>query len=287
MIETRTLHYSSSLTMIQGLKELFDQGLRPRELMFLAFDPRGDVHVQIPARISDVERLKVGHKLSLPWPFDGRYFYLDAVHPLAQNAVVINGDRRIGSLSSLIDVAAMVSWFIKEAGDESIFFGCTPHQPGSWWVREEVAEPLHPRGFVDIVSSSHGLLARRIMNPGLYFLSAEDAAAGRLDRWTQIYTSPLGNLLMLERRLLYDQLVLSCQEGLIEVDLYDLPAVHESGRFSIRGGYAVVGRITGGAYAVTRGTPMDWGLDNLRPATLVGSDGCSFMELRHMLKDME
>jgi hypothetical protein len=105
-----------------------------------------------------------------------------------------------------------------------------------------------------------------------------------VENWQRVYTSPLGNVLMLERRLLYDQLVLSCQEGLVEVDVYDLPSVSEAGRFSLSGGFAVVGRITGGAFAVARGQPMDWGFEGLSPATLVGSQGCSFMELKGLLR---
>ena len=286
MIETRQLRYTSALAMIKGLKDLFEEGLRPREVMFIAFDSHGDVHLEIPAHITDVQRLKVGNKLSLPWPFEGQMFYLDAVHRLPEKAVLINGDRRIRRFSSLIDVATLVSWFVNEAKTESIFFGCTPHQPGSWYVRGEEAVALHLRGYVDIVCTEVGLLARRIMDPGLFFLPMDDAVAGRMDRFQRIYDSPLGNVMMLERRLLYDQLVLSCQDGLVEVDLYELPRVHESGRFSIRGGFSVVGRISDGAFAVTRGIPMDWGFDSLQPAVLVGSDGCSFLELRKLLREL-
>ena len=283
MVATRTTHYNSALAMIQGLKQLFREGLRPREVMFLAFDNHGDVSLTLPERRKDVEKLKVGEKLSLPQPVEGRYYHLDAVHPIGGDAVVINGDRRIGSLSSLVDVAALVSWFVKTAGDQSIFFGCTPHQPGSWWVKEEQTVSLHERGFVEIVPAHQGLLARRIMDDGLYFLPREAQVTGT-EPWQRVYTSPLGNVLMLERRLLYDQLVLSCQEGLVEVDVYDLPRVSETGRFSLKGGFAVVGRITGGAFAVARGTPMDWGFEGLSPATLVGSEGCSFMELKERLR---
>jgi Zn-dependent protease len=70
----------------------------------------------------------------------------------------------------------------------------------------------------------------------------------------------------------------------VEVDVYDLPRVSETGRFSLKGGFAVIGRISGGAFAVARGQPMDWGFENLRPAVLVGSEGCSFMELRELLR---
>jgi len=285
MIPTRTMTYHSALAMIGGLKQLFRQGLRPREVTFIAFDNVGDVHIEIPKRFQDVKRLKVGHKFSLSWPFEGRIFYLDAVHNLGGDVVVMNGDRRIGNLASLVDVAALVSWFIQESRSSSIFFGCTPHQPGSWWISEDHAEPLHVLGFSEIVPTPQGLLARRSMDPGLYLLPSDAVAKKKLDRWQCIYTSPLGNVLMLERRMLYDQLVLSCQHGLVEVDLYDLPRVSECGRFTIEGGYAVVGRISGGAFAVTRGKPMEWGLDDLRPAILVGSSGCSFTELRDLLKE--
>jgi hypothetical protein len=284
MIPNRTLYYTSALAMIQGLKQLFKEGLRPRDVLFLAMDSHGDAHLCVPERLKDVERIKVGDKLALPEPFEGRLFYLDAVHPVGGEVAVINGDRRIGGLSSMVDVAALVSWFIKTARAESIFFGCTPHQPGSWWVREERAVPLHERGFVEIVPAHQGLLARRIMDDGLYFLPQEEAVAGSFDGWQRVFSSPLGNVLMLERRLLYDQLVLSCQDGLVEVDVYDLPRVSEAGRFTLHGGFAVVGRISGGAFAVTRGQPMDWGFEGLGPAVLVGSEGCSFMELKHLLR---
>ena len=284
MFPTKELFYGSAIAMIHGLKEEFKAGLRPRDLVFCALDPRGDVHICVPKRLRDVKGLKVGEKLGLPPVFEGRRYYLDAVHPVGGDAVVINGDRRIGNISSLVDVAALVSWFVKEAGDKSIFFGCTSHQPGSWWVSGEQAIALHTKGFVEIVVAEQGLLARRTMDDGLFFLPREAAGQGGVEQWQRVFTSPLGNVLMLERRLLYDHLVLSCQGGLVEVDLYDLPNVSEAGRFTLPGGFAVVGRITGGAFAVARGTPMDWGFEDLEPAQLVGSMGCSFMELREQLR---
>jgi hypothetical protein len=286
MFPTQSLRFTSALAMIQGLRKLFKDGMRPRGILFIALDANGDAHVVLPERIKDVDQLKVGHKLSLSWPTSDQLFYLDAVHPIGGNAAVVNGDRRLAKFASMVDVAALVSWFVKEAGDESIFFGCTPHQPGSWWVSGENAVALHARGFVEIVPTQQGLLARRTMDNGLYFLPAAAAVTGGTEQWQRVYESPLGNVLMLERRLLFDQLVLSCQEGLVEVDVYDLPKVSESGRFTLKGGFAVVGRITGGAFAVARGKPMDWGFDELRPAVLVGTDGCSFMELRHQLQDL-
>jgi hypothetical protein len=284
MFPTKELFYGSAIAMIHGLKEEFKAGLRPRDVVFCALDPRGDVHICVPKRMRDVKGLKVGEKLGLPPTLEGRRYHLDAVHPVGGDAVVINGDRRIGNISSLVDVAALVSWFVKEAEDKSIFFGCTPHQPGSWWVSGEQAIALHTKGFVEIVVAEQGLLARRIMDDGLFFLPKEAAVQGGVEQWQRVYTSPLGNVLMLERRLLYDQLVLSCQGGLVEVDLYDLPKISEAGRFTLPGGFAVVGRITNGAFAVARGTPMDWGFEDLEPAQLVGSVGCSFMELREQLR---
>ncbi len=272
--------------MIQGLKQLIKAGMRPRQCLFCALDPNGDVKMVVPERPKDVGHIKVGNKLSLAVPMEGRLFHIDAVHPIGGDVAVVNGDRRLGSFSSMVDVASLVSWFVKESGEESVFFGCTPHQPGSWWISEDRALALHDRGFVEIVPTQQGLLARRTMDNGLYFLPAEEAVTGGIEKWQCIYRSPLGNVLMLERRLLFDQLVLSCQDGLVEVDVYDLPKVSEAGRFSIKGGFAVVGRISGGAFAVTQGRPMDWGFDELRPATLVGSDGCSFMELRQLLKEL-
>ena len=284
MVATRTICYSSALAMIQGLRQQFKEGLRPRDVMFAALDPHGDFHLTVPERPNDLGRLRVGEKLTLPQPEDSRFRFLDAVHPVGGDAVVLNGDRRIGGLSSMVDVASLVSWFINTAGDASIFFGCTPHQPGSWLIRDERVDSLHARGFVEIVPAAQGLLARRTMDDGLYFLPNEALIRGAVEKWRRVYSSPLGNVLMLERRLLYDQLVLSCQEGLVEVDVYDLPSVIETGRFSLRGGYAVVGRITAGAFAVARGKPLDWGFEALTPATLVGSEGCSFMELRNLLR---
>lgn len=289
MILTRTLQFHSALAMVKGLRKLFREGLRPRGVLFCAFDSVGDVQLQVVEQEQDMERIRVGEKLTLPWPSleDRELFFLDAVHPVGPEAVLINGDRRIGRMASLVDVAAMVSWFVKEAHDESIFFGCTPHQPGSWWVTEEHAEALHVRGFVDIVATGAGFLARRIMDSGLFFLPLMAAAKGELNGWQKIFDSPLGNVLMLERRLLYDQLVISCQGGLVELDLYDLPRASEAGRITIDGGWAVVGRRSVGGFAVTRGEPEDWGLRDIKPATLVGSDGSSFLELRDILRELK
>lgn len=285
MIPYATHHYHSALAMIRGLREMYRAGQGPRGLLFLAIDERGDAHLAVAERPADVAGLKIGDKLSLPWPFPGRIFYIDAVHPVGTDAVVVNGDRRLGNAPTFVDVAALISGFVRQADAQSVFFGCTPHQPGAWWVRNEHATPLHDRGLVDILPVRSGLLARRTVDTGLYFLPEKAAAAGNLGEWQRVFESPLGNVLLLERRVLGGRLVLSCQRGLVEVDVKHLPRVEETGRITSSDGYAVVGRVTNGAFAVTSGVPRDWGLDELRPATLVGSRGCSFQELGKLLDE--
>ena len=284
MIPTRTLHYTSGFAFVRGLRELRVQGLKSQEMLFLAFDRLGDVRLEIPAGSEEVEHLRVGHKLSLEPPY-GDHMYLDSVHAVGGNVVLVNGDRRIGGLASLVDVAVWISWFVRMGGNRSVFFGCTPHQPGSWWVKGNQVIPLHGSGLVDIVfAHGLGLLARKSMDDHLYFLPLQDALQGNLDSWTSIYSSSLGNLLMLERRLSGSRLVLSCQRGLVEVQLTDPPYVtEETNLLEIGGDLAVVGRIRDGAFAVTSGTPMEWGYDDLRPAKLVGSRGCSFRQLKKLL----
>jgi hypothetical protein len=254
-------------------------------LLFLAFDQHGDVHLSIAEHTEDVEQIRIGDKLSLPWPFRGRVFYLDAIHSIAPDIAVINGDRRNGRLSSIVDVGVLVGGFVRRAGVDSVFFGCTPHQPGSWWIQaEQPAVPLHDRGFVDLAPVEQGFVARRTVDDGLYFLTREAMLERRFEQWQRVYQSPLGNLLMIERRVINGRLVLSCQRGLIEVDLTSLPQVQQIGRIDNTGGFAVAGRVTDGAFAVVRGKPLDWGLDDLRPAVLLGSRGSSFEELEALLR---
>jgi len=286
MLPAKTLQFNSGFALANGIKQLHWQGCTPRQLLFLAFDQHGGVKLQVLEGDANVDRIKVGHKLSLRPPFEGQMFYLDAVHPLGSEGVIINGDRRIGKFFSMIDVAMWLSWFVKMAGNRSVFFGIAPHQPGSWWVEVEHAEPLHSLGFVDIVVDRGGLLARRTMDSGLYFLPQEAIHEGRLADWEQLFKSPLGNVLMIERRIVLQRLVLSCIDGLVEVDLSDLSRVKETGRMRTRSGHAVVGRISREAFAVTRGLPMDWGFDALEPAMLVGTKGCSFPKLCQALEKL-
>ena len=216
----------------------------------------------------------------------GRVFYFDAVHPLGEGTAVVNGDRRIGNYGSLVDVAELVAAFVERAGDQSVFFGCTAHQPGSWWVTHDRVEPLHGRGLVDLVPASRGLLARRIVDDALYFVERDRAIAGLFDKPHQIYRSPLGNILLLERRVIDGRLVLSCTGGLIELDVGGLPAVVEVDRLANSEGFAVVGRVTNGPFAVTRGEPQEWGLDHIGPAVLVGSEGTTLSALDPLLRTL-
>ena len=54
--------------------------------------------------------------------------------------------------------------------------------------------------------------------------------------------------------------------GLVEIDVSHLPdLVIETARVPMRSGFGVVGRIDGGAFAVTAGTIEPWGLTNMTP----------------------
>jgi hypothetical protein len=97
---------------------------------------------------------------------------------------------------------------------------------------------------------------------------------------TLLYRSPLGNILMLERRVMNYTLVLTCEDGLVEIDLSALPdRVTELSRAQPGPGVGIVGRIDGGAFAVTRGRVEPWGLADVTPALLVGSPNQSLQDL--------
>jgi hypothetical protein len=145
--------------------------------------------------------------------------------------------------------------------------------------------PLHEHGVCEVVPVATGLFARRVMDSRLYFLPfAHLASTGRVDGWTPVFESPLGNVFLLERRVMGDRLVLSCERGLIEVDVSRVPQVLETARATTNGSMAVVGRIDGGAFAVTSGKPQAWGLDEMRPALLVGSPGDTLVDLGRALE---
>jgi hypothetical protein len=181
-------------------------------------------------------------------------------------------------------VAALVGDFLKASTAPNVFFGCTPHQPGSWLVGGQDRVALHESGFVEVVPVPTGLLARRIMDQHLWMLPFQRLVeTGRIDVWDPVYESGLGNLLMLERRIIGNRLVLTCERGLVELDTGALPRVTERDRVPTAGGFGVVGRVSGTGFAVTEGKPQPWGLDELKPATLIGAAGGSLAALGEAL----
>src|ERR1051325_3457261 len=93
MFATRVYHYRQPAAVVLGLKELRKQGLTPRGLLFIAVDPRGETHIVVPEDLDAVESIRVGDKLTLVSPLEGRYFHFDAVHRLPGDRVLWNGTR--------------------------------------------------------------------------------------------------------------------------------------------------------------------------------------------------
>ncbi len=287
MIATRVFHYRDPAALVIGLGELRRQGMTPRGLLFVALDPRGETHLAVPDDFQAVTTVKVGDKLTLKAPFEGRYYHFDAIHRLPVGGVLWNGDRRLKDTGSAGEVACAIAEWIKGFGAKNVFLGCTPHQPASWWAQDErsPALALHDKGFVDVVTAASGLIARRIGEPTLYHLPyAVMAHSTILEGWTNVFTSPLGNILMVERRILSYRLVLTCEGGLVEVDVSGLPTVKESAKVPLSTGFGVVGRVDGGGFAVTTGEVQPWGLEAVKPALLVGAQGESLLDLARSLR---
>ena len=121
----------------------------------------------------------------------------------------------------------------------------------------------------------------------LEFQALRDRHGKPTDGWTEVFTSEMGNILLVERRVLQYRLVLTCERGLVEIDVSHLPdLVIETARVPMRSGFGVVGRIDGGAFAVTAGTIEPWGLTNMSPAMLVGSPTESLLDLPKTLRAM-
>lgn len=267
-----------------GLKRLRQAGLTPRGLLFMALGSDGAIHVGIPEDNEQVTQIKVGEKLALVWPLEGRYYHFDAIHRLPGNFVLWNGDRRLKDPGDAPEVAQIIAGFLKGSSSRNVLFGCTPHQPGSWIAEGRNVVALHEHGVVEVVPVAQGLFARKIMDASLYYLPfSRLASTGRLDGWSPVYESSAGNILLLERRILADRLVLSCERGLVEVDVSEVPKVVERTRAHTNGSIAVVGRIDGGAFAVTTGKPQPWGLDEMRPALLVGGEGQTLVDIGRAL----
>lgn len=291
MIATRVYHYRDPAAVILGLKELRKQGLTPRGLLFVACDPRGETYIAVPEDFDAVSSIKVGDKLSLVPPWEGRYFHFDAVHRLPGDTVLWNGDRRLGDTGSAPEVACAISEWLKGSSAKNVFLGCTPHVPGSWWAVDHLSAvvDLHSLGLLDCVVTTAGLLARKIDDTRLLHLefSALRLHGSPTEGWQEVFRSPMGNVLLVERRVLGYRLVITCERGLVEIDVSHLPdLVIETARVPMRSGFGVVGRIDGGAFAVTAGTIEPWGLTNMSPAMLVGSPTESLLDLPKTLRAM-
>jgi hypothetical protein len=283
MIPVRVHRFRDPTALVMGLDELGMRGLTPRGLLFIALDPRGETHIAIPEDASSVTRIKVGDKLTLKAPWEGRYFHFDAIHRLPGGACLWNGDRRLPESGCATAVACAVAVWMKGLSARSVFLGCTPHQTGSWWCAGERSPmiDLHATGYDSTVVTPLGLIARRIGEPTLYHLPLAAAKQGEVRTgWTPIYRSTIGNILMIERRPVNGSLVLSCERGLIELDVSAAPEqVRELAKVQIEGGLGVVGRIDGGAFAVTRGRVEPWGLADVMPALLIGAPNQSLRDL--------
>src|SRR5262245_46338092 len=258
MFPTRVYHYRDPAAVILGLKELRKQGLTPRGLLFVALDPRGETYIAVPEDLDAVISIKVGDKLSLVAPWEGRYFHFDAVHRLPGDTVLWNGDRRLGDTGSAPEVACAISEWLKGSSAKNVFLGCTAHVPGSWWSVDHLSAviDLHALGFLDCVVASTGILARKIDDARLFHLDFQTLAqiGSPTEGWQDVFTSEIGNVLLVERRVLQYRLVLTCERGLIEIDVSGLPdLVVETARVPMRSGFRVVGRIDGGPFAVPAG----------------------------------
>jgi hypothetical protein len=276
--------FGEPAALLRGLKGLRGSGLTPRGMLFLALSPDGRIHLGLPSDPDQITQIKVGDKLALVWPLEGRFFHFDAIHRLPGDFVLWNGDRRLKDPGDAAQVATLVASFLKGGSARNVLFGCTPHQSGSWLAHGKDAVALHEQGYVEVVPVPQGLFARRVMDHQLFFHPfAQLAATGRLNNWGPVFASPLGNILLVERRVMNDRLVLSCERGLVEVDVSTVPLVTETARATTNGSMAVVGRVDGGAFAVTSGTPQPWGLDGLRPALLVGGAGATLGDLGRAL----
>ena len=291
MFATRIYHYRQPAAVILGLKDLRKQGLTPRGLLFIALDPRGETYLVVPEDLDAVESIRVGDKLSLVPPWEGRYFHFDAVHRLPGDSVLWNGDRRLGDTGSAPEVAVALSEWLKGSSAKNVFLGCTPHVPGSWWTVDHLSAviDLHALGFLDCVVTTTGVLARKIDDARLFHLefSALREHGSPTAGWNEVFKSELGNVLLVERRVLQYRLVLTCERGLVEIDVSHLPdLVIETARVPMRSGFGVVGRIDGGAFAVTAGRVEPWGLSEVSPAMLVGSPNQSLLDLPRTLRAM-
>jgi hypothetical protein len=283
----RVFRFRDPAALAAGLREQRRAGLTPRGLLFAALDPRGEIYLATLEDLDAVASVRVGEKLSLVPPWMGQYHHFDAIHRLPGDAVLWNGDRRLGDLPTTPAVAAVIAEWTKASSAKNVFLGCGPHIPGSWWARGEKVVALSSEGYMDCAVTNAGVLARKVEDAGLWYLPFASlvSATSHLGQWQEVFRSDLGALLLIERRLIGQRLVLTCEHGLVEIDVGHLPdLVIETARVTTRAGFGVVGRMDGGAFAVATGTVTPWGLVNLSPAMLVGAPHQRLTELPAALR---
>ncbi len=244
MLATRVYQYGNPAAVMIGLREL---GMTPRGLRHIAIDPRGETYIAVPEDVDAVNHVKVGDKMTLSPPWEGRYFHLDAVHRLPGDTVLWNGDRRLSDTGSA---------------------------RGGPRMNGRVVLDLHASGLTSAVVTQSGVLARKIGQPHLYRLDFASIRRGRVrDGWDRVHTSSVGNVLMIERRVLNYRLALCCVDGLVEIDISGLPErVVEVEHLTVPRPIGVVGRIEGGPFAVTTGDIEPWGFANIRPRFSLGPE---------------
>lgn len=290
--------FSEHVALLRALGTLKQRGLSPRGILFLALSTAGRIYLALPSVPEQLtsENLRVGEKMALRWPDkqdDGvpdRLFHFDSIHALRDDFYIFNGDRRLKDPGNAMDVGAVLARFIRSCGVSSVFFGCTPHQPGSWLWGGQQQVALHDYGIVEVLPVAQGLLARKMHDDRLYLLTFADVArTGHLEGWLPVFQASLGNILLVERRVVDGRLVLSCERGLVEVDVSNLPKVTERARLPFVLPHvdeeeadhvdddwaappavcpAVLGRLGHEAFVLTRGVPKPWGLCDLSPAQL-------------------
>src|SRR5262245_15928373 len=106
----RVVHYRDPAAAMFGLGQLSRQRLTPCSIVFVALDHAGEIHIAVPKNFDDVTRIRVGDKLSLEPPWEGRYFHFDTIVRLPEGGGVLwNGDRRLQQPGSAHEMAVCIS----------------------------------------------------------------------------------------------------------------------------------------------------------------------------------
>ena len=293
MFATRVYHYRDPAAVILGLKELRKQGLTPRGLLFVALDPRGETYIAVPEDLDAVANIRVGDKLSLVAAVGGPLLPLRrGPSPARRHACCGTAIAGSATPAARPRSRARSASGSRAARRRTCSSAARAHVPGSWWTLDHLSAvvELHSLGFLDCVVTDdrHPRAQDRRRRSSTTSSSSRCASTARpTEGWTEVFTSEMGNILLVERRVLQYRLVLTCERGLVEIDVSHLPdLVIETARVPMRSGFGVVGRIDGGAFAVTAGTIEPWGLTNMTPAMLVGSPTESLLDLPKTLRAM-